>query len=79
MFIVEAMPSALPPPRFSMRPGTVGRNAGKTTPEVLEYAETMPITTASTGMTVACVAMLDSRFAKMSMPPVLLEQARSAR
>ncbi len=39
MFIVEAMPSASPPPKFSMRPGTVGRKAGSTTPDVLEYAE----------------------------------------
>ena len=28
------------------------------------------MTTASTGMTVACVAMLESRFEKISMPPV---------
>ena len=29
-FIVEAIASALPPPSFSMSPGTVGRNAGST-------------------------------------------------
>jgi hypothetical protein len=36
MFIVDAIPSALSTPRFSTRPGTVGRKAGSTTPDVLE-------------------------------------------
>ena len=69
MFIVDAIDSALPPPSFSMSPGTVGRNAGSTTPDVLEYADTRPMMKPKNGITVACVAMLDSRFVKISMPP----------
>ena len=34
-FIADAMPSGLAPPSCSARPGTIGRNAGKTTPDVL--------------------------------------------
>ena len=37
----------------------------------------MPITTASTGTTVACVAMLDSRSVKISMPPVVWSKPMS--
>ena len=36
MFIVDAIANGLPPPKFSTIPGTVGRNAGNTTPDVLE-------------------------------------------
>ena len=40
MFIEVAIASALAPPSSSTRPGTVGRNAGRTTPDVLLYTET---------------------------------------
>jgi hypothetical protein len=35
MFIADAIASGLAPPNCSARPGTIGRKAGKTTPEVL--------------------------------------------
>ncbi len=34
-FIDEAIASASPPPSLSISPGTVGKNAGRTTPDVL--------------------------------------------
>ena len=33
--IDEAIASGLPPPSLATRPGTLGRNAGNTTPDVL--------------------------------------------
>ncbi len=33
--IADAIATGSPPPSRSIRPGTVGRNAGSTTPEVL--------------------------------------------
>ena len=37
--IERAMANGLPPPRFSINEGIVGRKAGITTPDVLLYAE----------------------------------------
>ena len=47
MFIVDAMPSALPPPSFSISPRPRRQERRQHDPDVLEYADTTPMITAS--------------------------------
>src|SRR5262245_6746353 len=50
-FIADATAIGSSPPSRSTMPGTVGRNAGSTTPDVLLYTETTPVTNATTAVT----------------------------
>src|SRR5262245_7732650 len=59
-----------PPPSFSINFGTVGKKAGRTTPEVLLYIETSPVTNPITPLIVLCVASFARRELKRSIPPV---------
>src|SRR5262245_15305262 len=63
------------PPRRATSPGTVGRNAGRTTADVLLYTEISPVTNAITPVNVPDVASLASKSVKRSRPPVLSSSA----
>ena len=52
MFIEVAMAMALAPGSWAASPGTIGRNAGSTTADVLLYTETSPVSSATTPVTV---------------------------
>src|SRR5829696_2081134 len=58
MFMDEAMARALAPGRAAASPGTMGRNAGSTTPEVLLYTETTAVSSETTNVTVLGVDTL---------------------
>src|SRR5262245_19245136 len=57
-------------PKRSARLGTVGRNAGNTTPEVLLYVEMSPVTKAIMAVTVALVANFANNSVKSDSTPV---------
>src|SRR5262245_15265806 len=63
------------PPRRATSPGTVGRNAGSTTADVLLYTEINPVTNAMTPVSEPGDASLASRSVKRSRPPVLSSSA----
>ena len=52
MLMEEISAIGLPPPISLIRPGTIGRNIGITTPDELEYAEIMPVIKPSQALTV---------------------------
>src|SRR5688572_10346242 len=68
--MLSATASGSPPPTFSTRPGTVGRNAGSTTPAVLLQLEINPVTNATTPFSDAGLARRASIDVNSSMPPV---------
>src|SRR3954468_9202736 len=49
--IEDAIAMASAPPSRATSPGTVGRKAGSTTPDVLAYTDTKPVTKATTPVT----------------------------
>jgi hypothetical protein len=66
--IDSAAASGSPPPTSRTRPGTVGRKAARTTPEVLLSHEIAPVTKAMTTFSVAGVASRAKSDASSSMP-----------
>ena len=56
--MLSATSSALPPPSFSINPGTAGKNVGYTTPEVELYVEMAPVTKAIMPFTLPGLAIL---------------------
>src|SRR6188474_1420754 len=70
MFIDHAIGSGGRLPTRWARSGTIGRNAGSTTPDVLLYTDTMPVPNATTGAIVAGVETLARPAVKRSNPCV---------
>src|SRR5437660_10560732 len=68
--IDRAILSGSAPPSCSTSLGTIGRKAGRTTPDVLLYTDTPPVSAAMIGVIVRGVAMRLMISAKRSMPPV---------
>ena len=68
--MLSATCNASPPPSLSTNPGTVGKKAGYTTPEVELYVEIRPVTNAMAPLAVPGVAMRASSPVIRSMPPV---------
>src|SRR5262245_56178577 len=68
--IDQEIASGSPPPSLSTNPGTVGKKAGNTTPDVLLYIETIPVISPMIPLIVFTVANLASKALKSSIPPV---------
>src|SRR4030095_1201430 len=66
-----------PPARRSTSDGTVGRNAGRTTPDVLLQVEMTPVTNATTPYTVVGVLRRAMSALMLSMPPAFSARATS--
>src|SRR5262249_44065616 len=64
-----------PPPSRSTRSGTLGRNTGRTTPTVLLYTETNPVTSAIRPVTDRGVASCAISVVNALIPPVFSRSA----